>query len=277
MFEGEVNAPESAPEVDSQEIESSAPSAPEGGDQTPTNDIVDLDSVEKFRFGGLELTPKELRDRMLMQSDYTRKTNELAQERKYYDNLSADLEAVRRNPALRPQFEKVYPKKFHGFLGHVLPKQAPQGQQVPGPEQSKISELEEKVGRFDSYLQQQKTQTALTAIDAAFSKFQTKFELANEDSVLALAEKLVDQKKSENPDKDPEISESEWEKLFKQVHERNQKSWQSYQSKKVQKQNELNQAGSDMGPGGGTPGAPPKVPKTFREAMDLVLNDPMYR
>src|SRR3954464_16064772 len=101
---------------------SSAPGEAEAGagEQPKTPEMVDLESLEKFRYAGREMTPKELQQAVMLQSDYTRKTQQLAEERKYYDNLSADLSAVAQNPQLAAKFKEVYPEKFHDYLAYVL-------------------------------------------------------------------------------------------------------------------------------------------------------------
>jgi hypothetical protein len=83
--------------------------APESTPQT----VAELDKLEKFKFEGQEYTPQELKNAILRQSDYTRKTQEFSQERRFYDNLQADLRSVRSNPALAAEFRRTYPEKFH--------------------------------------------------------------------------------------------------------------------------------------------------------------------
>jgi hypothetical protein len=109
-FENEQSQSQETPEVLDKEL---APSA-----ETPeaAPELVDLDTMDKFKFGGREWTPKELEAAYMRQQDYSRKTQEIAQERKYYDNLPYDLDMVKNNPALVNQFKQVYPAKFHSWI-----------------------------------------------------------------------------------------------------------------------------------------------------------------
>ena len=54
-----------------------------------TPQFVEIDGLDKVVFRGKEYTPEEFDRAMLRQSDYTRKTQELAKERKYIDNLGS--------------------------------------------------------------------------------------------------------------------------------------------------------------------------------------------
>ena len=82
--------------------------------------VVDISTLEKFKFGDEELTPETLRKQRMMHQDYTNKTKAVAQERKFYENVGFDLDKVKKNPALADEFKKIYPKAFHRFLDFVL-------------------------------------------------------------------------------------------------------------------------------------------------------------
>src|SRR4051812_16401412 len=88
----ETQAPETAPpsESPSQGTEiGNAASAP-----------FDLGKIDKFNWEGEEWSVKDLKNAVLRQKDYSQKTEAIAQDRKYYENLSFDLAKVRENPAL---------------------------------------------------------------------------------------------------------------------------------------------------------------------------------
>jgi hypothetical protein len=66
------------------------------------------------------LTPKDLKNSYLMREDYTRKTQEVAEARKYVDNFKYDLQSLVKQPSLMGQFEKVYPKEFVQLAKEIL-------------------------------------------------------------------------------------------------------------------------------------------------------------
>ncbi len=143
-------APESSPQTES--IETAGGSEQATKEEAIQAAIVELDKLEKFKYRGKEWTPKDLEAATLRQSDYTKKTQELAQERRFVENLPYDLMAVSRDPAKASQFKQVYPEKFHQFLEDFLSSnqtnpqsqgvpQAPQGNQYQSLDPSIIKEF----------------------------------------------------------------------------------------------------------------------------------------
>jgi hypothetical protein len=88
--------------------------------QEKIQEMIELESLDKFKFRGKEWTPEEIDKAMLLQADYTRKTQAISAESKFIDNLDADLRAVRSNPDLTSEFKKLYPEKYHKFLDVVM-------------------------------------------------------------------------------------------------------------------------------------------------------------
>jgi GTP-dependent phosphoenolpyruvate carboxykinase len=90
------------------------------GSETSTEqpDLTDLDSVDRFRFAGREWTRDELQKSILMQNDYTRKTQEISETRKYYEHLQSDLPKVLRDPSrlLFFQVSDIRVKLFRVYL-----------------------------------------------------------------------------------------------------------------------------------------------------------------
>jgi hypothetical protein len=114
-------------DVESQEQESSDELKHDGEklsekiDKNPdiltNSQISELEKLEKIKYNGKVLSGKdlarELKEGSLRLSDYTKKTQAIAEERKYYDNLAVDLQKLKANPALVDQFKSIYPQKFH--------------------------------------------------------------------------------------------------------------------------------------------------------------------
>jgi len=239
--------------------QASAPAAqPTGQPSGP----IDLDTADKVRWEGKEYTPADFRKMMMFQQDYTRKTQSVAETQKYYENLQYDLEAVKGNPKLAAEFQKLYPQTFHKYLDTVMPKDWKNGSQQD--ESNLPPEIKEKLDRFDSYIKNQEVSAEETKIEAITSKLAQKYPDAIEDVVLARAQALVEQ----NHTLTPEI----WDKLYKTSHEFMAKRIAEKQTKQFDAQKNANQQGRGIGPGGGTPGQAP-VKRTFAQATDAAIQD----
>lgn len=253
MFETEIENP-----TENLEVESSVTETPE---QTSAAPIVDLDSVEKFRYAGREWTPKDFQGAYMMQSDYTKKTQALSEERKYYDNLQTDLDQVKANPQLAAEFRKVYPKNFHRYLDYVTPAQAAaEMKQTQSP--GKLDQaVEDRINRIESAFHEQKVAAVEAELDAKFKTLAAKYDFADEEAVIARAQALLG--------RGEKLTDKVWDSLWKSVHDRNLKISDQRQAEKVKKQTQVNAQGKDMGSGGGTPGSAPKVARTIKEAANF--------
>lgn len=230
--------------------------------QAVSDQIVELESLPKFKFGGREWTPKDLQGAYMMNSDYTRKTMALAEERKYVDNLRADLEHVRNNPSLEELFKSRYPRQYHQYLDLVLPANRNQGQ---GRNQGIDPQFLDRFQRLETEIQETKVNAILAELDAKAAVLSKKYPFADEEAVLSRAQSLVD--------RGEKVTDGIWEALWRTVHERNQKAWESFQAQRVNEQRRVNKSGKDVGSGGGTPGVAPRKAKTIKEATEMALSD----
>jgi hypothetical protein len=230
------------------------------------------------------MTVKELRSGYMRQQDYTQKTQAFAQDRRFYDNLDADLETVRRNPAMAEQFKATYPERFHAFLRYVFsgtPSQPPQQvQQQPGqqPGQQNYAQLDPRTkAAFDSLLQKT-NQAELKAIgaeiDQIFGRMTTKYPYADEEACIARGQALLSALKKQDP-LNPEIriSEQQWDAIWKSQHERSYGLADARYKKQVSDQLKASQRGADVPSGGGIPGQAPRAYKTIKEAGDQARAD----
>lgn len=256
----EVENESTTPEV-TESSESSA-GTPE---QTKQPEMVDLDSLEKFRYSGQEMTPKELQRMIMAQSDYTRKTQAIAEERKYYDNLEVDLKAVKANPQMIAQFKSVYPEKYHKFLEYVTPAQAAQAAAQVGQGQTMDPAIADRLQRLESEIHERKVANIEAELDSKFKGLSQKYDMADEEAVIARAQALLE--------KGEKLTDQVWDKVWKSVHDRNKNLAESYYSKKVQQQKTASSKGKDMGAGGGTPGTAPKSPRSIKEMNRLIQQD----
>jgi hypothetical protein len=270
-------APSSAPQGDqSPDIEKDLPVETDKEQRPP----VELDSLERFKWEGKEWSPKDLKNAVLMQSDYTKKTKELAEERKYVDNLSADLTALVENPSLLDSFKQIYPKKYHAYVEGILAKvkpsvdveseqvQArPQAQQLPDEVRQALEEA--KIVKADvEKIKAAQFEKEVAAIEAQlgtiFSEMRKKYPLANEEAVIARAQSLIDQKYS--------VDEKVWAELWKSGHEANKKMFDNVYKTQISQQKQAHAQGSDIGAGGGIPGQAPKK-MSFKEATEAAIRD----
>lgn len=224
--------------------------------------VFDLDSAEKFKWQGREWTTKELQSAYMAHSDYTRKTQALAEERKFYDNLSVDLEAVKHNPALMSEFKRVYPEKFHTYLNYVQSKQTEM--QAQNQTQGIDPQFKERFERLERQLHEKEVSAIEAELDAKFQKFSSKYPMADEEAVVARAQAMLT--------RGDKLTDETWDNLWKSVHDRNQKLADDYYSKKIKEQKSASQKAKDVGSGGGTVGHAPFKPKTLKEATDALLS-----
>lgn len=251
--------------------------------------IQDLSKLERFLFNGKEWTPKDLKDSVLRYEDYTRKTQEIAQERKYNAALVTDLAKVRNGEATVEQFKQVYPEKFHRFLeflSNSSTQAQPQANQQQNPEQlfqklfqEKFGPMQSKLEAFEQEKYQAKVQAHRATIDSTFERLAPKYPFADNVTVLTKAQVKLEQERErmrEEGRSAKEIEEAEiltpdeWEKLFKTEHERIQRLSSEAQSKQFNEQKQANKRAKDTAQGGGTPGEAPKK-MSMKEAEQAYL------
>lgn len=263
VFNGEVankaaTATEAARSGESSDQSSLAPETAES-----SKAVLDLDKAEKVMFNGREMTLKELKTAYMQNRDYTQKTQEIAREREQYREaladrdfmqaLKFDLDKVRGNPMLADQFRQIYPEKFHAYLDYILPKTDQGGQRIDPDLQAFKNEFQE----MKSHLQEQRVQAAESEISAHMAKLAPKYPLADPETVLVRATAANAQ--------GVKLTADNWEKIYKQLHEKTDKLYKDHYSKQVKEQQSANRKGREMSPGGGTVGAAPKK-RTFDEA-----------
>lgn len=274
MFETEqVTDETNTQDVTSESSDASPGASPEQQDGAAQS-LVDLDSVQKFRFEGKEWTPKDFRSAYMMQADYTRKTQALAEERRYYDNLQADLAAVKANPALASKFRSVYPQKFHGFLDYASPAQAAaQAANQAGAAQPQGADpaLLARIEAMERVNQQRESAAIDAEINATFETLSKKYPLADESSVIAKAEALLSHARDQG-DQDFKLDAKTWDRIWKADQERQESRYKAHYSKQVQNQTAANRKGKDAATGGGIPGQAPKTPRTIKAATQALMD-----
>lgn len=221
-----------------------------GKDTAPS--LPEIDKYEKFKWEGKEWTAKDLKNSVLMQQDYSRKTQELAQERKFYDNLRFDLENVRKNPALEAKFREIYPEKFHNYLEWIR-----QTAQTPGnPQQAETKQpqldpqLISRIDQIEKMVTEDKVVALEAKLEAQDKAMSSKYPMADIEAVYARAQAELN--------KGNKLTEETWDQIWKGDHDKHQKRYESHYKKQVETQKAAIKQGKDIASGGGIPGQAPK-------------------
>lgn len=247
--------------------------ATQQGERAIENAITELDKLEKFRFEGQEYTPKALKDAILRQQVFSKKTSELAkeresfeQERKFYDNLYADLNAVRQDPNLASEFIKLYPEKFHQALKQVLTES--QGQASPAQTQKQSApfdvELQGRLTKLEKHLHEQEVSKNTQEINSLISEYSKKFPKAI--PKLAIADVFEAYNQGVKP------SAEMWEQAFQASQEFMESQMKTHYGELQKKQTEANKKARDVDSGGGTPSRAPKKFGSLREVTEHAAN-----
>ncbi len=284
------------PAPDTQETAPESPTVEAGAEKQPETpqEIADLAKLQKFLLDGKEYTVEELKKERMRLQDYTRKTQELAEERrkhqesaKYETNLPKDLEVLWEQPWRAEEFRKLYPSGFHHLADRIerLYKANPgqwstsearedRGQTDQRDSQVDIEQLiERKVSERLKPLEEKEAREQeklyLAEMDATETRLMQKYKFANKAEVYALAEYLSNG--DENNPEGKELEAADWEKIFKDSHERQVAMIKQAQSENFNQQKAANQKLKDVASGGGVPGEAPVVPKNLKEAKDMFL------
>lgn len=232
--------------------------------------VLDLDSVPKFRYGGREWTPKDFQGAYMMHADYTRKSQQLAEERNFYANLRPDLAKVRANPTLRSEFLKTYPQSFHHWLDDVRTEQrgTPSAQAQVQQQSQENPEYLKRLEQVENQFKEQRQAALDQEINATFSRLSQKYPQVKEKWVIASANEFIEKNKH---DPNFKLTDSQWEEIWKSEQKELETASKAFHSKQFKEQQNANLKGKDAGRGGGIPGQAPKVARTIKEASAMML------
>lgn len=264
---------ESTPEISEPKGEESSssgadPITGQEARQSQTTDIPDLDKLERFRFNGRELSRKELTESFMRRDDYSRKTAELAETRKYADNFDADMRHVLANPELLAELEKIYPAGYVQIAKSILShRQQQPGHQQQSPEKT-MAELPpevmaklDKIDRWEKEMQERSTQATLEQLDTLHTRLGEKFQFADPDVVDRRIELAIDNGLKITPENIAQI----FENAYKMHNDTHKGRIDALTKKKVEDQVKAGKSARDVGAGGSLPGTAPKKFKNFAE------------
>lgn len=269
------NLGQEAPATDSQNASPNTQdlevSSKAGQSEATGRDILDLDKLDRFRFEGREVSLKDLKDGYMMREDYTRKTQEVAEARKYAENFEADLSAVIKDPRLITELGRVYPKAYVDVARKVLERatgpssQTSQTQTQSNPLEAKLSEIEGKFHALEQEKYQNEVKQIETQIDNWFQSLSKKYPHADPEVITARAQVAASN--------GTQITDDVLDRLFKANHNEIKDRFEKIYKEKVNKQLEASAKGKDIGTGGGTPGQAPRGYKTIKEATQAWLSE----
>ena len=276
----EIHAADPAPTPEKVEA---APTPEKPAEELTTKEIVELEKLEKFKFNGQELTLKDLQNQILMRKDYTQKTQELGEARKFVDNFDIDLDKVIANPSLMKQFKGIYPASYVEKAERILKmawKATPQtGQTTPAQGAPAALELPQeilaklnKIDMVEKWMngQEQERQTARqsvieTQLDEWFKDLSTKYQFADPDAVLTKAQAFADA--------GHKIDKEVLDKIFAEKDGHYQKAWAANQQQKQKQQLKVGAQAKESGKGGDVPSEAPKEAKTLKDIRKNLLKE----
>lgn len=241
--------------------------------------VAELEKMERFKFDGQEWTAKDLKNAYLRQQDYTRKTQELAelrkgfeQERKYYENLYADLQYVKDNPQFAQKFIETYPQKFHQLLQRVLgdsssQPQMQQQQSSRGPD----VELMSRLSNLEKFYHEQEVKKNETEINTTLKELETKYPDAITEMVMGRVYEAYNRMLQQDPS--AKLTKQMWEDSFKSVDSYMKDLVNTRYRSKQQEQLKANKRSSDVSPGGATVGRAPQKFKDLKSVTEFAVRD----
>lgn len=269
-----------------------AGAAPEGGapntvseptsTQTPTAaQLLDLDKHEKFLWKGREITRKEFEDGHLRQSDYSKKTAELTEQRKFADNFDADLQKVMADPdKWLSRFERVYPPGYVKIAKTILERHkaggAPNAGAAPNNDPAKVSSLKDhpEFQALSSKIEDWERSQQETQIEASRAWLKSQHDVLGKKYPHAHPEVVEGRlgmwaMKNGGDKVTGEVVEQFYQKANEEMKQRSDALYKD----KITKQITAGKEARDVGTGGDAPGAAPKRAKSMKEATQQALDD----
>lgn len=268
------------PQAEAEGTSDSSP-ANQTTDSAKAEQLLDLDQHERFKWQGKEWNRNDLQKSAMLQSDYTKKTQELAEQRKFVENFNADLAKVLENPQLWSEFQKVYPKEFTQMAEQIMNRANPQKTQ--NQTQNKTQSEDDPVkAEMKALIEQYRTEreeaqrvkyesqidSTMADLGKKYADVRNSFEKPEvfDYYILSMADQIKAQK---GPNQS--LSQADWANVYKTVSESFTKAFDRRQANTFNKQKSASQKAKDIGTGGGIPGEAPKkismkdVPNAFLE------------
>lgn len=270
-------APQQNSEAKAEETASPTSSQTEAAEsQAP--DTVDLDKLERFRFSGQDFTRddfqkkwKEMESGNLRHSDYTKKSQEVSEARKYADNFDADLQAVIDNPQLIEQLKQIYPANYVAVAERVLNRVGDKNEVAGTAPAPKLPpEMEQALGEIREWkkgVQEQTIAATKSQLDSEHDRLGKKYPYADPDVVDVRVQHALDKGEKVTRENLGKILEN----AYKMHHEAVESRIKLQSKAKVEEQVKAGREARDVGAGGAIPSAPRKKYSKFNDITNDVL------
>lgn len=248
--------------------------------------IQELEKLEKFRFQGRDYTAKELEKEILFQKDWTKKSQQLAQEKKEFEsarkavqeeqkfesNLKADLDFIKANPQHAAKFLEVYPAKYHQALQQVMSEINGQQQQSHNQQKTPSYEtlaLQREVGELRSYHNESKITVETQRIEGMIKSLESKYPDAITEMAIGRVYSAWDKMVKESGNESVKIPDQVWEDTFKSVASEMKQLVKTKYSANVKQQLQANSKAKGTPSGGANVG---RAPQKFKNLRDVTNN-----
>jgi hypothetical protein len=238
----------------------------------PQVDPVDLDSLERFRFQGKELSKDDLQKLLSGQSG-----TEATPNAKFDSNFRYDLATVLEDPSKLAQFRRIYPAEYVQIVERALAAQRagepvnPNGQPKPGTSNDpRLERLEKIAEQWETAQKEQRVSQITSALDRCFESLAKKYPDADAEVINSRLFALR-QMGTQLQDENGKLKENVIEKLFKDDHTVRAKAREDWWKKKVESQKNANSQARDAGQGGAASSPAPKKDRTIKDATKSAL------
>lgn len=236
--------------------------------------VTDLDSLERFRFQGRELSKDDLQK--LLAGESREAESAYA---KFDANFRYDLATVLEDPSKLAAFRSIYPPEYVQLAERALKAQgvnpqSPQGQpnakQDSQPADPRIARLEKIADQWEAAQRESRVNQITSALDKSFDKFSKKYPDADQEVINSRLFALR-QQGIELQDQNGKLREDVIEKLFKDDNGARLKAKEDWWKQKVEAQKRANSQARDVGRGGSASSPPPQKARNIKEATAAAL------
>lgn len=274
-FGSDASASEATPDTAHEATDKPAAetAAQETKPETNEPQITDLDSLERFRFQGRELSKDDLQ-KLLTGATDAKPESEHA---KFDLNFRFDLAAVLESPSLLAKFRQIYPPEYVQLAERALKAQGVQPAQDASkattdakPADPRFEEVYQIAQEWKSAQREQRVSEIKSALDSSFEKLGKKYPDADPEVInsrlFAMRQQGVELRTKEG-----KLREDVIEKLFKEDHAKREAAYEAKYRQKVDAQKRANNQARDVGKGGSASSPPPVKPRTIKEATAAAL------
>lgn len=267
-------APSSAAEPTAREASNAGESTParETEANKPQVDPFDLDSLERFRFQGRELSKDDLQKLLTGgQESASESTNA-----KFDQNFRFDLDTVLADPSKLALFRQIYPPEYVAIAEKAMAQQraqaSPVQQQNSGKpsEDPRISRLEKIADQWENAQREQRVESLKGTLDKTFDSLSKKYPEADQE-VINSRLFAMRQSGTQLQDQNGKLRNDIIEDLFKRDHAAREKRYEDKYRQKVEDQKRVNSNARDVGKGGSASSPAPGKAKNIKEATAAAL------